>query len=92
MIVSGMLFWTCSRYCSEKHLYVSHLIKFEAGRNEFRMLPEFVHVVSDRNGFVIVELKECISALVCVVLHFQRVYWMCPVWKMNVVFGVRCTM
>ncbi|KAK1398450.1 hypothetical protein POM88_008313 [Heracleum sosnowskyi] len=29
------------------------------------MFPEHVHVASDRNGFVIVDLKECIFALVC---------------------------
>lgn len=60
-IINGMPYWTGSRLES-KNLF--SVLKFEVGRNEFRMLPKFECSAASRLKFLIVDIKEYIYALV----------------------------
>lgn len=62
MIVNGMPYWTCTRY--RKFTYVTYVIRFEPRGNKFKMLPKFVCASFPKYHFLIVNLKEGISALV----------------------------
>ncbi|KAK1387244.1 hypothetical protein POM88_015422 [Heracleum sosnowskyi] len=62
-IVNGMPYWTGCRNCGLTSRYLFSVLKFDVGRNEFRMLPQFERAGSGLFEFFLVNLEERIYAL-----------------------------